>query len=440
MTRLSALLLVLTLFIGSVAHAQQSPLALTGAKVYPVSGPPLEHATVLIVDGRIKAVGANVTIPADARRVDLRGAVLIPGLVEARSALFLTDTNLAGAGAPDQDVLDAADLFDKEAGKILAQGVTTLYFSPGNRGSVGGVGAVVKLHSPTAGSGEMWAEPLKTRAALNLTLGLSANGRSTSLERLNSYEALRGLFRGAEQYQKAFTRYEADLQAYEKQQKQTPPKATTGAPPVGTAPPAGGPPAAAVPQKPVKPRSVPAQEVLVTALRREIPVRIEAHRPDDILNALRLADEFKLRLILESATESAGLAGEIARHHAAVVWGPMLPDGAPRLETIHATPETVALLARAGVPLALSTNSRSGLASRFLRENAALAIGYGLTPAQALKAITLGAAETLGVADRVGSIQAGKDADIVVLSGEPFSPAAQVRRVFVNGSEVYTAK
>ena len=147
MTRLSALFLLISLFVSPVVFAQPSPVALTGARVYPVSGPVLERATVLIVDGKIAAIGPNVTLPANARRIDLHGATLIPGLVEARSSLFLAETELAGNGSPEQDMLDVADLFNRDAAKVLAQGVTTVYLAPDSRGSVSGTGAIVKLRN-----------------------------------------------------------------------------------------------------------------------------------------------------------------------------------------------------------------------------------------------------------------------------------------------------
>ena len=352
---------------------------------------------------------------------------MIPGLVDARSSLFLSEADLSGSGAADQGVLDAADLFRDEAAKVLAQGVTTLYLSPGSRGAVCGVGAVVKLRNTAAGSGEVRARVLAPTAALDLTIGLSANGRSTSLERLNSYEALRSLFKSAEQYEKSFERYNRDLKAYEKLPPA--PKPAPGASP-SASPPA---------QKPARPKRVPAQETVLSAIKGTIPVRIEAHRVDDILNALRLAEEFHLKAVLVSATESRSLAGEIARRAIPVIWGPTL-DGSPRLETREHRPETAADLARAGVKLALTPNSRSGLGSRFLRENAALAVSYGLTADQALRAITLDAARALGVADRVGSIEPGKDADLVVLSTPAFDGSSRVERVFVDGQEVVPAR
>lgn len=423
MTQLSRLLIGSFLLCGLKASAQEPPLALVGATVYPVSGPPIRLATIVIADGRIVAVGATVSVPANARRIDLRGATVIPGLVDARSSLFLSDSDLAGAGSADQSVLDAADLFREEAGKVLAQGVTTLYLSPGSRGGVGGAGAVVKLHPPDAARGEGWARVLRQRAALDLSLGISANGRSTSLERLNSYESLRSLFRGARQYGKSLVKYEQDLREF-----RTPPPAPKPAP--GTAPNPAAP-----PQRPVKPRTNPAQENILAALNGTLPVRIEAQRADDILNALRLMDEFHVKAILLSADESGPLAGEIARRGIPVIWGPTLA-GPPRLDTRGHQPETAAILAKSGVMVALSPGSRTGLASRFLRENAELAVAYGLASDRALRAITLDAAKTLGVADRVGSIEVGKDADLVVLSASPMDRSAKVQRVFVDGREI----
>ncbi|MCS6861292.1 MAG: amidohydrolase family protein [Abditibacteriales bacterium] len=417
---------LLLLIIISTATAQPTPVALVGAKILPVAGKPIERGTILIEGGKIKAVGANVEIPANAQRIDLTGKVVLPGLVDAHSSLFLAADDLNATGAADRDVTDALDLFDKDAEKVLARGVTTLYVSPGNRGNVNGVGAVVQLNNTPP-----YGRVLKPRAALKLTLGVSTNNRSTSLERLASYEALRAAFHSAQQYAKSFERYERDLAAYARRQKQPQP---TAANPQPTAP------ASSQPTKPTKPRRNPAQEILVAALKGEIPVRIEAHRVDDILNALRLADEFKFKLILERATEGAQIANDIARRHVPVVWGPTLPMGAPRLETLNHSPDGAAQLAKAGVKVALTTDGASGLSSRFLLENAAAAVGFGMSADEALRAVTLSAAEVLGVADRVGSIEVGKDANLVVLSASPWDATAQVEQVWVEGRLTYEKK
>lgn len=474
MKHLTLICLLVGLSAGLQAGAQ-TPIALTNARVYPVSGAPIAHATILIVNGKISAVGAQVAVPANAQRIDLHNAVVIPGLVDVSSALFLPEESLTGAGTADQDVLDGLDLFDKDSAKVLAAGVTTVYLSPGSRGTVGGVGAIVKLHDATrlsATNATPQPDTLKSHAALHLTLGISTGGRSSSLERLNSYQALRSAFIATRQYGDTFDRYARDLEQFEKRQKvvvANPPAVDTNqlesvgaeAPPIADDPAAaeapqrgqrggsgfggqrfggGGPgfgPGRANPNgKPVKPRTVPSQEIMLAALKGQIPVRIEAHRVDDILHALALADEFKLKLILESPTEAAPVAAEIAKRHIPVVWGPSLPTGAPRLETAHQDPATPAFLARAGVKVALTPAARTGLASRFVRENAAVAAGFGLPSASALRSVTLSAAEVLGVSDRIGSIQPGKDADLVVLSASPWEPGAKVERVFVNGSQV----
>jgi imidazolonepropionase-like amidohydrolase len=481
MKQTTPICLLVSLFSGLQAGAQTS-IALINAHVYPVSSAPIDHGTIVITGGKIVSVGVNVSIPAGAKRIDLHGETVIPGLVDVSSALFLPEESISGTGTADQDVLDGLDLFDKDAAKVLAAGVTTLYLSPGDRGTVGGVGAIVKLQDParsqTEAGAALQAHPIKPHAALQMTLGVSAAGRSSALERLNSYEALRSAFLATRQYGLQFDHYVRDLDLYEKRQKVAANIPSPSAPSVqpesvptegsGDDETAGDPsasqrggqrggggqggqrfggggqgagPGRANPSgKPVKPRAVPAQEIMLAALKGQIPVRIEAHRADDILHALALADEFKLKLILESPTEAGPVAAEIARRHVPVIWGSVLASGAPRLETDHQNPATPAALVKAGVTVAFTTGTRTGAASRFLRENAGLAAGFGLTPSAALRSITLSAAEVLGVSDRVGSIQAGKDADLVILSASPWDPGAKVQRVFIDGAQVFTGR
>jgi len=450
--------IVLTVLCISIAAFGQQPrqTSYTNARIIPVSGPVVEHGTILIVDGKIKAIGAHVVVPASVQRIDLHGATVIPGLVDASSSLFLTEESLTGDGTADQNVLDGMDPFDKAALKVLARGVTTVYVSPGSRGGVGGLGAVVKIQDASSGSSQSGAAVLETtlkaKAGVHLALGLSSNGKSTSLDRIASYESLRSMFIGAQQYVKQQARAEEEKKAAAKAPAQT--EADAGdvqeeavqgdnesdadfaqRRQFGRGQRGGRPGTAAAP------RSQPAQEVLAAALKGDVPVRIEAHRVDDILNALRLADEFKLKLVLEAPTEAwaPGLASEIASRHVGVICTPVQSEGAPQLETAHYSPHTVAVLGNAGVNLAISARSGSGVASSFLLEDAGVAAGCGLNRDAALKAVTLGAAQLLGVADRVGSLQVGKDADLVVLSGSPWDPQTMVKRVVVNGVQVYGA-
>ena len=424
--------LIITAGCLSAAHAQEKPVALVGATVLPVSGAPIQNGTVILQNGKIKAVGKGLPVPADAKRVDARGKVIIPGLIDASSSLFLAQEDLNGMNSADRDVIDGIDWFDDNAKKVVAQGVTTLYLSPGRKAAVTGTGAIVKLRHTADHPGPV--RVVKPQAALNITLGTSANNRTSSLERLAAYEALRSAFKAAQQYGDSFGKYDRDIKYYEAQLKAADAAGDDGGDdPFGM----GGFGQPQTPQKPNKPRKVPAQEIMLKALKREIPVRIEAHRAEDIRNALRLADEFKLKLILERATNGYQVAGEIAKHRVPVVWGPVLVQGAPTLDLKDHWSGAAASLAKAGVKLALTTDGESGLSSRFLLDNAAAAAGYGLPQADALNAVTLGAAEVLGISDRCGSIAAGKDADIVVMSAEPWSPVARVEQVWIDGEAVY---
>lgn len=436
--------------------AQSTPTAYVNAHIIPLSGASantvIERGTILVANGKIMAVGTNVVVPAGALRVDLHGATVLPGLVDASSSLFLTQESLSGAGTADQNVLDGLDPFDKAAKKVLARGITTVYISPGSRGGVGGLGAVVKLQDAAQGNSQTGAgvleTTLKAKAGVHLALGLSAAGRSTSLDRITSYHQLRAMFIGAQQYARQQAKAEEQKKAAAKPSAPAPSEADAADDARGQNESDadfaqrrqfGRGQGAARPGAAAAPRAQPAQEVLAAALKGDIPVHIEAHRVDDILNALRLADEFKLKLVLEAPTEAASIVGEIRSRNVAVIWAPARPEGVPVLETTRYNPGAVAALGRAGVKLAISARSGVGSVSRFLLENAGVAAGAGLTPDSALRAVTLGAAEILGVADRVGSIQAGKDADLLVLSGSPWDPQTVVKRVVVNGVPVYGA-
>jgi imidazolonepropionase-like amidohydrolase len=410
------------------ALAQEKPVAITGGTIMTGAGLMIPHGTVLLQNGRIKAVGANVTIPPDARRVNARGKFVIPGLIDAQSALFLGAEETGAQGAADRDVMNGADVFDAAAEKVLARGVTTLYLSPGSRGAIAGTGAVVKLR-PKSDDPEQpgFARIIKPQAALKATLGLSADNRTSSLQRLASYEALRTAFRAARQYGESFERYERALRVYDARTKQPLTEdeiedAITGG---------GG---QAAPSRPTKPRKNPAQEVMLKALRREIPVRVEAHRADDILNALRLAKEFGLRLVLEGATEAHAVASEIRKAGIPVVWGMATADGALDIDRRAHWSGGIAKLGT--VRLAVSPVARQGLASRFVLENAALTSGAGLPKESALRSVTADAAFVLGVHHRVGSLAPGKDADLVILSASPWDPRARVEQVWVEGEMV----
>ena len=394
---------------GSITHRQEKALVFTGARIHTVNTGIIDRGEFLIQDGKFASVGPK-TSSTNVARIDLTGKVVIPGLIDAGSDLLLETSDTAAAGAADRDVLDAVDWYDKNAERALRRGVTAAFVSPGSRGSIGGLGAVVKLR----GRDGQTAQILQPRSELKLNLGVSDASPST-LERLSGYESLRTLFKSAEQYSRTMERFDRE----QRSPREASDSAQSGGQRTG-------------PRAP-RPRTVPAQEMILKALRREIPVRIEAHRAEDILNAARLAEEFKLRVIIEGAEEGPAVAGELSRRSIPVIWGPVLHPSLPGIDSRAQTPSGASKLARAGIRIALTAGGNS----RFLLENAALAAGCGLSKTNALRAVTLDAARILGVSNRIGSIEKGKDADFVVLSGDPWRPETRIEQVYVNGERVY---
>jgi len=196
------------------------------------------------------------------------------------------------------------------------------------------------------------------------------------------------------------------------------------------------------PKRPARFRTSPANDVLAQVLRKEIPLQVEAHRVVDILNALRLADEFGFSLILDKCTEGYLIADEIARRKVPVIVGPVSTSfvDMPRLEYRKHDMSNAAVLSKKGIKAALGVSGRDGASSKFITLAAALAAANGMNKDAALRAITLTPAEILGVADRIGSLEVGKDADVVIMSGHPLDTLTQVEMVLIEGKVVFERK
>jgi imidazolonepropionase-like amidohydrolase len=175
-------------------------------------------------------------------------------------------------------------------------------------------------------------------------------------------------------------------------------------------------------------------EALGKVLRREMKARIHAHRADDMLTAIRIAEEFDLDLTLEHATEGYKIADVLAAKEVPVTAGPILFSRV-KYELKDMTPKNPGVMAKAGVKVAIQTDEMSAV--KYLLINAALAVREGMSEEEALKAVTINAAEIIGVADRVGSLEVGKDADIVVFSGHPFEYRTVAELVLVDGQVAY---
>ena len=399
--------------------AQERAVAIRGGTVLPISGPAIPNGTVVIRGGKIVAVGANVTVPAGAEIVDATGQYVMPGVIDAASYIGIeandlneptdpmTPQNRAwesynpfGTFAAGQ----AAPLRNKEA---LSGGVTSMYIAPADAQLLGGQGAVVK----TAGAA-LDAVLVREPAAIDMALGSPPKTPARTqnrdpFTRMAESAMLRQLFVKAQEYQRNKT------------------------------------------STPTTPRDI-GMEALGRLLRREIPGRIQANNATDIRAALRLAQEFGFDLVIDGGAGAWELKDELVARKVAVVLGQVshqyvsneeIPD---KQDYPKADERLAGRLTNAGIPTAMATFSRAfgtlapAGTGKWLLIDAGIAAGYGMSDDQVLKAVTLVPAQILGVADRVGSLEVGKDADVIVLDGPPLSVKTWVRRVYVNGELVHT--
>lgn len=398
----ATMMLILAALVATPLPAQT--VAITGGRVLPVSGPAIDDGTVLIRDGKIVAVGANVSIPADARRIDATGQWVTPGLVNAATSIGLQEVGAVPTTVETQPVAQREqrgvsasyrvwDGFNPASVLIPAAakgGITTAVILPSG-GLVAGQGAVMHL----APGNSLRDMIVRAPAAMVARLGSSQLGtRAEQIARLRellddarAYARNRAAFERGDTREFAATR--ADLEA------------------------------------------------LQPVLAGTLPLLLAVDQASDIQAALGLARDYGIRLIIGGGADAWMVADEIARARVPVLTGAM--NNIPGFGSLGQRQETAALLRRAGVPVAIIGNAGGGDEEAFnvrnLRFEAGNAVAYGMTWDDALRAVTLTPAEIFGVADRVGSLQPGRDADVVVWSGDPFEFASQPVRVFLRGVE-----
>ena len=373
-------------------------IAITGGTVYPVSGPKIANATVLIRDGKIAAVGTGVAVPSDATRIDAAGKWVTPGLIDGGGQLGLVEIGAVAAtreASLQGDTIAAAFNVTEginPASAVIAvtriEGITTVLATPtGNL--VSGQAALIDLDGATI-------EQMVVKSPAGMVLDDSESGKDyAGGSRAGLADRLRRVFRDALEYE----RRKADFSRAQMQ-----------------------------------PLSAPARdlEALLPVLHAQEPLIAYANRRSDIATALRLAREFKLKLVLAGAQEGWEVARDIAAAGVPVLVEPL--DNIPSYDALGIRYENAALLARAGVKVALMETDTHN--ARNLRQQAGNAVSYGMSWDQALRAVTLAPAEMLGVADRYGSLESGKVANVVVWSGDPFEFTTGVEHVFIRGKEM----
>jgi imidazolonepropionase-like amidohydrolase len=384
------------------AAPQEPPVAFVGARLVPIDGPEIPNGVLVVHRGRIVAVGdAKATrVPSGASRIDAAGKVILPGLVDTHSHIGSVEGADSSAPLqPDVRVLDSIDVRSPQIQKAQAGGITTVNVMPGSGHLLSGQTLYLKLRD----GGTIDALALRDTDG-RLRGGLKmANG--TNSRRPPPFPGTRA--------KSAALAREQFVKAQEYRDKI---KAAAGD-------------ASKLPARDL------GLEALVEVLEGKRVVHFHTHRHDDILTAIRLAKEFGFRVVLQHVSEAWKVAGEIA---AARVPASIIMIDAPggKLETQNVHFRNGAALEKAGVLVGFHTDDGITDSRLFLR-SAGLAVRAGMSRDKALRGLTLSGAEMLDMADRVGSLTAGKDADFVILSGDPLSAYTHVLETWVEGVRVF---
>ncbi|MCC2319440.1 amidohydrolase [Cellulomonas chengniuliangii] len=384
-----------------------SVIAVTGGHVVPVSGPAIEGGVVLIEDGRIVAVGADVTVPAGAEVIDATGRWVLPGFVEGHGHVGISEE---GVGIEGNDVnemtgpnmaavraIDAIDIDDEGFRDALSGGVTSIVVKPGSGNPIGGQSVAIKAWGGRTVDEQVISDSVSVKSALGENpKRVYGEKKQLPSTRLGVALVIREAFTRAQDYRAARAAAAA---------KDEPFSVDLGL------------------------------EVLARVLDGELVWDQHTHRHDDIATALRLADEFGYRLVVNHGTEAHKIADVLAERDVPVIFGPMLTSRS-KVELRDRAIVNLATIAAAGVRVAITTD-HPVVPINFLVHQAALAVKEGLPRQTALEALTVNPASFFGLEGRVGALAPGLDADVVIWSGDPLDLTSRAEHVLIDGVTVY---
>jgi imidazolonepropionase-like amidohydrolase len=386
-----------------------STIAITGGYVVPVSSEPIEGGTVLVVDGVIRAVGAaaDVDVPADATVVDATGKWVLPGFIESHGHVGIHEEANGPAGDDTNEMttpntaavraLDAINIDDEGFRDALSGGITSVVVKPGSGNPIGGQTVAIKTWGGRTIDEQVIHEAVSVKSALGENPKRVYGGKNvTPSTRLGVAMIIRQAFVDAQNYRAQRDAAERDGKPFDRD--------------LG-------------------------KETLVRVLDGELAWDQHTHRHDDIATALRLADEFGYRLVVNHGTEAHKIADVLAERDIPVIFGPMFTSRS-KVELRDRAIANLATLAAAGVRVAITTD-HPVVPINFLVYQAALAVKDGLPRETALEALTVNPAAFLRLDDRVGALAEGLDGDVVVWSGDPLDVTSRAERVLIGGAEVY---
>lgn len=383
-------------------------LHIINAHLKPISGPDIPSGELLIDGGKIAAIGERVDAPANAEVYDAAGRLVTPGLIDAHTHIGLDEEAVRWEGndvneysspvTPELRAIDGINPRDEAFRLALEGGVTSAVTGPGSANVIGGTFAAIKLYGSCVDD-----MVIRQPVAMKIAFGenpkgcYGQNGKKEPVTRMAIAALLRENLAKAKRYAEEIAAAEAD------------------------------------PSK-TRPYDIKL-EALLPVIRREIPLKAHAHRADDILTALRIANEFGVDITLDHVTEGHLITDILVKAGKPVLVGPSL-GGKSKFELKEKTFATAGILHKAGLEVCIITDAPV-IPLYHLPLCAGLAIRAGLDEDAAWRAITLNPAKVAGIADRVGSLDVGKDADIAVFEGDPLHDIqARAVRVFVNGQAV----
>jgi imidazolonepropionase-like amidohydrolase len=387
---------------------KSSPLtAIVHGTVVPVAGVTIEDGTVLFENGRIIAVGADVAVPDEARVVDAAGKWVLPGFIEAHGHVGIHEEANGPAGNDTNEMtnpntaavraIDAIDIDDEGFRDALSGGVTSIVVKPGSGNPIGGQTVAIKSWGGRTIDEQVISDSVSVKSALGENpKRVYGEKKQTPSTRLGVALVIREAFAAAEDYRAARDHAFAESKPF--------------------------------------PRDL-AKETLVRVLDGELAWDQHTHRHDDIATALRLADEFGYRLVINHGTEGHKLADVLAERDVPVIYGPMFTARSKVELRDRGIPNLVAMAA-AGVRVAITTDAPV-VPINFLVHQASFAVKEGLPRETALAAITSNPASFLRLDHRVGALREGLDADVVIWTGDPLDVNSRAERVFIDGREVY---
>lgn len=373
-----------------------------------MAGPDLPCGDVLIANGKIKEVGVGLSAPEGAQVIDAAGRLVTPGIVEAHCHIGLDNEGMGWEGhdfneavdpcTPQLRAIDSINPMDEAFGNAVKAGVTTAITGPGSANVLGGTFVAIKLYGKRVDD-MIVKDPIAMKAAFGENpKRVYSNSKKSPTTRMGTAGVLREILFKAK-------RYMEEKEKAEQNGDKLPPFDMK-------------------------------LEALLPVLKKEIPLKAHAHRADDIFTSIRIAKEFDLRLTLDHCTDGALIADELAKEGYPAFVGPSLGQKT-KIELLNKSFETPGVLNRAGVEVSIITDAPV-IPLQYLPLCAGMAAASGMDYEEAWKAITINPAKANGIADRVGSLEAGKDADVVIFEGDPLKDvSAHAAVTVIDGKIIY---